>query len=790
MGAFMLERPSGHNGVQNAANKRSNWRSLKMMMLAVFGVGLMLAGYGCSGGPDGGSGDISSQVVTGVAAVGDTLAGEAIIKDSSGNERKTVIGNDGSYAIDVTGMTGPFILRAVGSSRGVNYRLHSFASGPGTANINPLANILVANAAEAEDPDDVYERSDRDRLRRIENRLPQSVNELLSKLKPLLRNYAADDHNPISGHYKADHTHLDGVLDDVKISLDHGILTITNKHNGDVIFTGKVTDILRGYFNPDENCLPRPGTPPVSPSGFAAIAGANQVTLSWTAVGNATAYNIYWSKTAGVTKANGTKVAGATNPYIHSGLTAATAYYYIITAVNGAGESAAAAEVSATTTSTPVPPTVPAAPTGLSAAGGTKQVTLSWSAVSSATSYNIYWSTTSGVTKANGSKITGATSPAVHTGLSDGTTYYYIVTAVNSTGEGAASVQAAATTITPAPAPTIPAAPAGMTATGGTQQVTLSWSAVAQATSYNIYWSTTSGVTKANGTRIAGVTSPYVQTGLSAGTTYYYIVTAANSAGESAASSQVSATTAAPLPSVPSVPSGAMAAGGAKQVTVTWAAASGATSYNLYWSRTAGVTPATGTKITGAVSPYIQTGLLDGTTYYYVVTAVNSAGESAASAQVSAVTNAPVPTVPSAPTGVTATGGSKQVTVSWSAVSGATSYNLYWSTTAGVTTASGTRIAGVTSPYIHTGRLDSTAYYYIVTAANSAGEGIASAQVSAATAAPALDGAALYAASCQRCHGSLANTDISGRTLQSIKNASMEFGLTDAQLQAIINVLP
>jgi hypothetical protein len=58
------------------------------------------------------------------------------------------------------------------------------------------------------------------------------------------------------------------------------------------------------------------------------------------------------------------------------------------------------------------------------------------------------------------------------------------------------------------------------------------------------------------------------------------------------------------------------------------------------------------------------------------------------------------------------------------------------------------------------------------------------------TTVPALDGAALYAANCQRCHGTLASTDIVGRTLQSIKNAGMTFGLSDAQLLAIIAVLP
>lgn len=89
--------------------------------------------------------------------------------------------------------------------------------------------------------------------------------------------------------------------------------------------------------------------------------------------------------------------------------------------------------------------TIPSAPTGLSGIAGDGQVSISWDAVSGATSYNIYWSTTTGVTKTTGAKITGATSPYIHTGLTNGTTYYYVVTAENSYGESNESSQLSAT---------------------------------------------------------------------------------------------------------------------------------------------------------------------------------------------------------------------------------------------------------------------------------------------------------------------------------------------------------
>jgi len=75
------------------------------------------------------------------------------------------------------------------------------------------------------------------------------------------------------------------------------------------------------------------------------------------------------------------------------------------------------------------------------------------------------------------------------------------------------------------------AAPIGVFAVSGTNQVDVLWSPVTDATSYNIYWGTSAGITTAS-SKITGATSPYVQTGLTTGNTYYYRVSAVNAAAE------------------------------------------------------------------------------------------------------------------------------------------------------------------------------------------------------------------------------------------------------------------
>jgi fibronectin type 3 domain-containing protein len=368
--------------------------------------------------------------------------------------------------------------------------------------------------------------------------------------------------------------------------------------------------------------------------------------------------------------------------------------------------------------SNPTGTTVPTTPTGLMATAGNAQVILTWTASANATTYNVKRGATTG------GPYTLLSSPAAanftDTTVTNGSTYFYVVSAANSAGESTNSAEASAKPTAPTQ---VPAAPSGLIATPANTQVSLTWTASATATSYNVKRATTTGGPY---TKISSPTSPsFADTGLTNGTTYFYVVSAVNSAGESVNSAEVSAKPTAPA-QAPAAPTGLMATPANAQVSLAWTASTGATSYNVKRSTTTG---GPYTKISSpAATNFTDTNLTNGTTYFYVASAVNAAGESVNSAQASATPVAPTQ-APAAPTGLIATGGNAQVSLSWTASSGAISYHLKRSTATGgpYTQVS----APTTTSFTDTGLTNGTTYFYVVSALNAVGESANSTQASA-----------------------------------------------------------
>ena len=179
------------------------------------------------------------------------------------------------------------------------------------------------------------------------------------------------------------------------------------------------------------------GTAPSAPTGLVATAGSQQVALSWVASATATSYNV---KRAAVSGGPYTNVAAATTTSdTDSSLTNGTKYYYVVSAVNSSGESSNSSEVSATPVAA-----VPATPTGLMATAGNLQVGLTWTAVSGAAKYNVKRSTTTGGLYTVVASPTAASD--TDSSLTNGTKYFYVVSALNSSGgESGNSTEVSAT---------------------------------------------------------------------------------------------------------------------------------------------------------------------------------------------------------------------------------------------------------------------------------------------------------------------------------------------------------
>jgi fibronectin type 3 domain-containing protein len=221
--------------------------------------------------------------------------------------------------------------------------------------------------------------------------------------------------------------------------------------------------------------------------------------------------------------------------------------------------------------------------------------------------------------------VTGiATTTYADNSVTNGTTYYYKVAAVNAGGTSGQSGEASAKPVSPPPAPT------GLKATPGTALVNLSWTASTGATSYNVYRGTSAGGegSTALATGITGTT--YADSGLASGTTYYYKVAAVNAGGASGQSNEASATTA------PPAPTGLTATAGSAKVNLSWTPSSGATSYNVYRGTSAGGESTTALKTGITTTTYADTGVTHNTTYYYKVAAVNAGGTSGQSNEASA----------------------------------------------------------------------------------------------------------------------------------------------------------
>ncbi|MEX1996470.1 MAG: fibronectin type III domain-containing protein [Nitrosopumilaceae archaeon] len=469
-------------------------------------------------------------------------------------------------------------------------------------------------------------------------------------------------------------------------------------------------------------------TVPNAPTLTATVISSSQINLSWTTPSNGgssiTGYKIeYKIIPAGyslLVQING----NTTTTYSHTGLQSDKYYVYRIFAINSVGTSEASAE---TIGHTQQPQNiVPNPPTGLNVkAVSPTKINLFWNAPSNnggplVSGYKIEEKAGTGSYTIVVANTGNANTSYPRTGLTTGTAYTYRVSAINSVGTGSASNEDSDTP-TASSAATVPTPSSNLTATKISQtQINLAWVAPLDnggelVTGYKIEEKVGTGSYSVVVANTGNTNTAYSRTGLTAGQTYTYRVSAINSVGASNPSNEASATQT--LSIVPNAPTGLQATSASTtQINLSWNPPSNnggpaVTSYKIEFRIGGG---SYSTLANTAATSYSHTGLTTGTTYTYRVSAINSVGTSATSNEASAV-----PSKTYVPTGLTAIAVSPtQINLSWIAPSetygqSITGYKIERVVAAGtyVTVVENT---GKATTYSVTGLTTGTTYTFVV----------------------------------------------------------------------------
>jgi hypothetical protein len=218
-----------------------------------------------------GSETSSGAVVAGIVSSDAQASGTVSVQDASSppQVRTTSLAADGSFVLDVDGLTPPFLLEAETTDGEQTARTYSASPEGGWANVNPLTHAALAGAAEDDESHRFgWDRGDRERLRLTADRFEHVIAELRVALQPLFALYGVPA-EPIAESRGS--TELRAMLRDVRVEVVDRNVFVTNRETGGVIFSAPLLDLASGTFTsanlPGAPApVPDPTDPPPDPA--------------------------------------------------------------------------------------------------------------------------------------------------------------------------------------------------------------------------------------------------------------------------------------------------------------------------------------------------------------------------------------------------------------------------------------------------------------------------------------------------------------------------------------------
>lgn len=215
----------------------------KLMMAVAVASALTLSA--CNEGGGGSAATSATTTISGTAAGGAAVVGTVYVKDSLGTVKSAVIEANGHYSVDVTGMTGPFMLKAEGTVGNTHVEYYSAATKAdvgGSVNVTPLTDLLVSNVAAQLAA--TYYNNPANFSGITADKLAAAETALQAKLQPILTAMGLDASiDLLRVSFATDHAGLDGVMDLIKIEPDTNspnTLNIINKLTNAIIASDDV----------------------------------------------------------------------------------------------------------------------------------------------------------------------------------------------------------------------------------------------------------------------------------------------------------------------------------------------------------------------------------------------------------------------------------------------------------------------------------------------------------------------------------------------------------------------